>query len=43
MDACQRAAEAGAISQDILLDACEEEQRSSITTQTFRTIKGFGA
>ena len=43
MDACQRAAEAGAISQNILLDACEEEQRSSITTQPFRTIKGFGA
>ena len=33
MDSCQRAAEAGAISQDILLAACEEEQRSSIATQ----------
>ena len=43
MDACQRAAEAGAISQEILLSACEEEQRSSITTQSFRVIKGFGA
>jgi len=43
LDACTRAAEVGAISQDILLAACEEEQRSSITNQTFRTIKGFGA
>jgi len=42
MYACQRAAETGAISQEILLDACEEEQRSSIT-KTLRTIKGFGA
>ncbi len=42
MDACQRAAETGAISQEILIDACEEEQRSSIT-KTLRTIKGFGA
>ena len=43
MDACQRAAEAGAISQDILLAACEEEQRSSIATQPFRIIRGFSA
>ena len=42
MNACQRAAEAGAISQEILLAACEEEQQSSIATQPFRRIRGFG-
>ena len=42
LNSCQRASEAGAISQEILLAACEEEQRSSITTQSFRRVRGFG-
>jgi DNA polymerase III delta prime subunit len=43
VDACQRAAEAGSIIQQVLNAACEEEQQSSLTSQPLRTIRGFAA
>jgi DNA polymerase III delta prime subunit len=43
VDACQRAAESGALSQQVLLDACEEEQQSALTSNPLRTIRGFAA
>lgn len=43
LDACQRAAAAGAMSQDILLAACEEEAKTGLPAQTTRTIRGFAA
>lgn len=43
VDACQRASEAGAISQELLLAACQEEQKSALGSQAHRTIHGFAA
>lgn len=43
LDACHRAAEAGAIDQSLLLAACEEESRSALPTEgAGRRIGGFG-
>lgn len=41
LDACYRAAECDSIHQAILVDACEEEARSSIRVREGRTIRGF--
>jgi hypothetical protein len=43
VDACQRASEAGAISQEILLQAVEEEQRSALPSKRAKPIRGFAA
>lgn len=43
VDACQRAAVAGAISQDLLIAACQEEQKSALGSPALRTIHGFAA
>jgi len=43
LDACQRAAAAGAMTQDILVAACEEESKTALPAQTTRTIHGFAA
>ncbi|MGA2080255.1 MAG: AAA family ATPase [Holophaga sp.] len=41
--ACQRASEAGAISQEILLQAVEEEHRSALPSKRAKPIRGFAA
>ncbi len=41
LGACHRAAEIDAIEQSILLEACEEEFRSSMPVQSGKPIKGF--
>jgi AAA+ superfamily predicted ATPase len=43
LEGCARAAEAGAISQAILLDACEEEHRSALPSKKAKQIRGFAA
>jgi SpoVK/Ycf46/Vps4 family AAA+-type ATPase len=43
IDACQRAADGGAMSQEVLLAACEEEQQSALNSKPLRTIRGFAA
>ena len=43
LESCQRAAEAGAISQQILLEACEEEFRSGLPGKKAKQIRGFAA
>ena len=43
LEGCQRAAEAGAISQQILLEACEEEFRSGLPGKKAKQIRGFAA
>ena len=41
VDACQRAAEVGAICQDLVLAACQEEKNSGLGSPDLRTIQGF--
>jgi len=44
MDALQRAAEVGSITQDILVEACEEENRSALPgKQKAKQIRGFAS
>ena len=43
VDACLRASVAGAISQDLLLASCQEEQKSALASPALRTIHGFAA
>ncbi len=43
VDACQRAAEVGAISQELLLAACDEELQSALIPCSSRMIRGFAA
>lgn len=41
LGACHRAAELDAISQAVLIEACEEELRASMPSEARRTIRGF--
>ena len=43
MEACQRASEAGAMTQEILLAAVEEEFRSGLSGKKSKQIRGFAA
>ena len=43
VDACQRAAAAGVISQELLLAACDEELQSALSPNNNRMIRGFAA
>jgi len=41
LEGCARAAEAGAISQEILLGACAEESKSRLRGKKIKQIRGF--
>lgn len=43
LSACQRGAEAGQMSQELLLAACREEQENRLKREASRRIKGFAA
>jgi SpoVK/Ycf46/Vps4 family AAA+-type ATPase len=43
VEACQRAAEAGVITQEIILQAVEEEERSALLGRKSKQIQGFAA
>ena len=43
LEGCARAVEAGAISQEILLEACAEESRSRLRGKKIKQIRGFAA